>query len=85
MVPASPYDSICIRFKSPKNPASIAASGKNRKCGHMRTAIIWRYMENVASFFSENKNSTCNEKNSGDSSYQVLTNFSFFRIFDLRF
>jgi hypothetical protein len=28
----------------------------------MRTAITWRYMENVTSFFSENKNSKYNEK-----------------------
>jgi hypothetical protein len=34
-------------------------------------------VENVKSFFSKNKKSTHNEKNSEDSSHQALTNFSF--------
>jgi hypothetical protein len=40
----------------------MVVSGKICKRGG--TAIIWRFMENVMSFFSENKNSTYNEKNS---------------------
>jgi hypothetical protein len=35
--------------------------------------------------FSENKNSTYNEKNSGDYSHQALTNFSFSEIIFLDF
>jgi hypothetical protein len=42
-----------------------------------RMALTWRYMEEVKSFFSKNKNSTHNDKNSGDSSHQALTYFSF--------
>jgi hypothetical protein len=54
-----------------KNPASITALEKNRKrgCTH-GDAITWRYMENVKTIFSKNKNS-------GDSSHQALTYFSF--------
>jgi hypothetical protein len=36
MVPASPYGPA-LGSKVKKNPASIAASGKNRKCGHARS------------------------------------------------
>jgi hypothetical protein len=55
--PASPYGPAL----GSKNPASIAASEKFIKV-LMRTAITWRYMETVKSFFSENKNSIYNEK-----------------------
>jgi hypothetical protein len=34
-------------------------------------------MEHVKLFFSKNKNSTHNDKNSGDSSHQALTYFIF--------
>jgi hypothetical protein len=75
MVPAFPYGPALVS-KVQKNPTSIAASGKNRKCGHA-------HGDNMAVYgkcdvvFSENKNSTYNEKNLGDSSHQVLTNFRF--------
>jgi hypothetical protein len=62
MVPASPY-APALGSKVQKNPDSIAASGKKIVNVAMRTAITWRYMENVTSFFSENKNSTYKEKN----------------------
>jgi hypothetical protein len=52
----------------------------------VRTVITWRYMENMTSFFSKNKNFTCNQKNSGISSHQALTNFSFSELLNvLRF
>jgi hypothetical protein len=56
-----------------ENPASIAASEKNRKhgCTHGDN------MENVKSFFSKYKNSTHNDKNWEDSSHQASTYFSF--------
>jgi hypothetical protein len=54
MVLASPYGPA-LGSKVQKSAASIAASGKIVKVT-MRTAITWRYMENVTSFFSENKN-----------------------------
>jgi hypothetical protein len=41
------------------------------------TAITWRYLENVKSFLSKNKNSTPNDKIWEDSSHQALTYFSF--------
>jgi catabolite regulation protein CreA len=69
-------------LKVQKNPASIAASGKNVNVA-IRTAIAWRYMENVT-FFSENKNSTYNEKFRRFFSLS-FKEFQFFRIFDLRF
>jgi hypothetical protein len=42
----------------------------------MHTVITWWYMKNMKSFFSENKTSTHNEKDLGDSSRQALINFS---------
>jgi hypothetical protein len=69
MVPACPYGpALCSKVQLQLQEKIVNVA--------MRSAITWR-MKNVTSFFSENKYSTCNEKNSGDSSYQVLTNFSF--------
>jgi hypothetical protein len=81
MVLASPYDPA-LSSKVQKNLASIAASGKNRKCDNAHDDNMAVY-GNETWFFSKNKNSTYNEKNSGDSSRQALINptVSFFFFF----
>ena len=54
-----------------------------------RKASTWWYMENVTSIISQGINSitvyTMVKKNTGDSSHQALTNFSFSELFCNRF
>jgi hypothetical protein len=66
----------CIRFESWKKSSFNCGFRKKIINVVARTAITWWYMENVKSFFSKNKNSTHNDKNSGDSSHQALIYFS---------
>jgi hypothetical protein len=76
MVSISSYDLALGSDVEKKKTALIEASGKYHVVAC--SAITLRYTEiNVKLYFSKNKNSRHDEKNSGDSSYQALIHFSF--------